>query len=66
MSHFIPAHRCEICGKVIPSNKQRCDICEIAYPCEKCTNKVKSVCKCNRWKRWFSLQWEKFYREREK
>ena len=56
--------RCAICGAIIPQDQRLCTICESTYPCDNCTNKVKSVCMCNRWKRWFHLQWEKFYRKK--
>lgn len=59
-------NRCSICGSRIPRGQKLCDICESEYPCNKCTNKVKTVCMCKQWKRWFHLQWEHLHRPKQK
>lgn len=65
MSYY-PPNRCAVCGKRISPGHKLCTICEAEYPCNQCTNKVKTVCMCKQWKKWFHLQWERFYRPKQK
>lgn len=59
-------NHCEICNKIIPDEQQRCQVCEEAYPCDKCPNKTTDNCLCNKWKNWFTLQWAQFCQIPEK
>lgn len=59
-------YRCSVCKAIIPKGQKMCETCEIYYPCNKCTRDNKTTCMCKKWKKWFHLQWQLFYRPRKK